>query len=55
MQENNGGALTLVMIGDLDSVKGCESVHSAPLNGEGYYTRSVLQAPVLGAFSAGIL
>src|SRR5215469_16820293 len=32
MQENDGRAFSFVMIGDLDSVKGSESVHSAPLN-----------------------
>jgi len=32
MQEDDGRPRTLVMIGDPDSVKGSESVHSAPLN-----------------------
>jgi hypothetical protein len=46
MQEDDGRALTLVIVGDSDSIKGCESVHSAPLKPM-KPARRILQIPTL--------
>lgn len=32
MQENYSRAIALIMVSDLDSIKGCESIQSAPPN-----------------------